>query len=160
MKVQSFAHAIAKAEGFYIRGTVPSRYHNPGDLTCPRFTHCYDGQRGVSKRGYVIFRNDAAGWSALKQQLTSIINGTSKKYDLRMTFAQMGHIYACDRRWARKITGWLGVDLTTTLAEYFEIPPSPFQLPPEAFNARLSSTRTDVGDTAQCYGQNPLRRER
>src|SRR5208282_4316140 len=31
-KIERFAHAIAKAEGFYRKGTIPNRYFNPGDL--------------------------------------------------------------------------------------------------------------------------------
>jgi hypothetical protein len=116
-KVQDFAHAIAKAEGFYNRGTIPARYHNPGDL---KFVSVkYPGQVGIGKAGHVIFRNDAAGWAALTHQIEKAINGDSQFYNPSMTFRQVAKKYAGNYRvWLKNVTGVLGVDADMSIYDY------------------------------------------
>lgn len=52
---------IATREGFYHKGTLPARYHNPGSLV-------YNHQRNAIKGGYhhfAIFKSDEDGFRAL-----------------------------------------------------------------------------------------------
>lgn len=57
---------IAKKEGYYKKGTLPARLHNPGSLW---FCH----QRGakLGPRGFARFANDKAGWSALERDVVA-----------------------------------------------------------------------------------------
>jgi len=118
--VERFAHAIARAEGFYRRGTIPNRYHNCGDLKAVKgFT--YPGQVGIGKGRHVIFANDAAGWNALYHQINKMISGESRHYSPQMTINQIARFYAGNwRQWARNVSHNLGVPSTTTLAEVLE----------------------------------------
>jgi hypothetical protein len=117
-KVQDFAHAIAKAEGFYTRGTIPNRYSNPGDLKA-RAGEKYPGQKGIGKGGHVIFRNDAAGWAALTHQIEEAVSGDSQFYNPSMTFRQVAKKYAGNYRvWLKNVTGVLGVDADMSIYDY------------------------------------------
>src|SRR5947209_5334458 len=77
---QQLAEAIARAEGFYQKGSVPNRTHNPGDIRATRGEH-YPGQVGLNKHGYIIFRNDRAGWAALNHQIDKMVEGESRHYN-------------------------------------------------------------------------------
>ena len=119
-RVERFAHAIARAEGFYRRGTIPNRYHNCGDLKAVRgFT--YPGQVGIGKGRHVIFANDTAGWNALYHQIGKMVSGESRHYSLSMTINQIARFYAGNwRQWAKNVSHNLGVPSTATLAEVLE----------------------------------------
>lgn len=122
--IDAFAVAIAKAEGFYTRGTIPNRYHNPGDIKVRRGEK-YFGQVRVGKGGHIVFRNDAAGWFALREQLRKMIEGGSVFYTPSMTLRQIAKRYAGNYRvWAKNVSHNLGVDPDTTIAELFDIPPT------------------------------------
>jgi len=117
------AEAIAKAEGFYQRGTIPNRYHNPGDIKFDR-SFRYHGQVGVGKGGHVIFRNDAAGWYALREQIEKMKSGESRHYSPTMSINQIAKKYAANYRvWAKNVSHNLGTVPTITIAELFDIPP-------------------------------------
>ena len=117
------ATAIAKAEGFYTQGTIPSRFHNPGDLKSIRGQK-YFGQVRVGKGGHIIFRTDAAGWYALREQLRKMVEGESRFYNLDMSIAQIAKKYAGNYKvWAKNVSKNLGVPSSITLRELFEIPP-------------------------------------
>lgn len=119
--VDTFAQAVAKAEGFGRRGALPTRYHNPGDLKAIR-GWSYPGQSGIGKANHVIFHNDAAGWAALRHQLEKIMDGRSRQYNVDMTIAQMGRKYAGFwSRWSKNVAQNLGVDKRTTLRQYFAL---------------------------------------
>jgi hypothetical protein len=123
-KIETFAHGIAMTEGFYIKRTIPNRYHNPGDLKIMARGEKYPGQVGVGKADHVIFRNSAAGYSALYHQIDKMISGESKFYTQEMTLLQVGKLYAKNSRlWAKNLAKNLGVKPSTTLEEYFELPP-------------------------------------
>jgi hypothetical protein len=116
------ATAIAKAEGFYTRGTIPNRCANPGDLKVITGWK-YPGQSGVCKGGHVHFRNDAAGWAALNHQLTKTTEGTSR-YNVNMTLKQMAKLYAGNSRiWCSAVARNLGVTPDTYLFEILDVPP-------------------------------------
>lgn len=123
-RVEQFAHGIAKTEGFYVAGSIPNRYHNPGDLKVMARGEKYPGQIGVGKADHVIFRNSAAGFVALYGQIDKMLNGESKFYTQEMTLRQVGKLYAQNSRlWARNLAKNLGVPETVTLQEYFDLPP-------------------------------------
>ena len=123
-KIHAFAHAIALTEGWGTPGTIPSRYHNAGDLKIMARGEKYPGQVGVGKANHVIFRNDAAGYAALYRQIDKMLTGESKFYTQEMTLRQVGKFYAQNsKRWATNMAKYLGVPPSTTLEEYFELPP-------------------------------------
>ena len=123
-KVEKFAHAIALTEGFDVRGSIPNRYHNPGDLKIMARGQKYPGQVGIGKAQHVIFRNDAAGYAALYHEIDKILSGESHWYSQEMTLQQMGKFYAQNSRiWAKNLAHNLGVPPSTTLEEYFDLPP-------------------------------------
>ena len=123
-KRAEFARAIARTEGCYVKGSIPNRYHNCGDLKRMNKERVYLGQIGVGKGGHIIFRDNASGWAALLQQIDKILAGESKFYTPEMTLQQMGKFYAQNSRlWAKNLARNLGVSPSTTLEEYFEIPP-------------------------------------
>ena len=122
-RVQVFAHAIAKAEGFERRGTIPARYHNPGDLKAVA-GYSLPGQVGIGKAGHVRFRNDAAGWAALTHQINKIIAGDSR-YNVNMTLKEFSKKYAGNWRvWSKNVAHNLGVTPDTYLWEVLDTAPA------------------------------------
>ena len=116
-KVERLAHAIAKAEGFYVKGSIPNRYHNVGDIKAVKGFK-YEGQIGIGKGRHVIFATDADGWRALNRQLTLIAQGYSKHYSVDMTLQQLAKKYAGNWRvFAKNLSHSLGVPQSTTLKE-------------------------------------------
>ena len=106
-RVEQFAHAIAQAEGYNLKGSIPERCNNPGDL---KGTH-FPGQIGVCKGGHARFRTASAGWAALYHQIEKIQDGTSTKYTNRATFRQVAKTYAQNYRpWLKIVTKTLQVD--------------------------------------------------
>jgi hypothetical protein len=125
-KIDSFAAAVAHAEGFNARHrNIPSRYHNPGDIKSrPNYTKL-PGQKSIGKGGHIVFKNDAAGWSALRDQIAKMLDGRSKHFTPSMTVAQIGKHYAANwRPWVKIVTRELGVSPDITLAAYFDVPPA------------------------------------
>lgn len=59
------AHLIAQEEGFYKVGSLPSRYHNPGDLR--HSPHSFHTATALDAIGQID--NDADGWADLDRQL-------------------------------------------------------------------------------------------
>jgi len=117
-KIVALSKAIAKAEGFGIPHAIPTRTHNPGDFRTTRFIPRYLGQVGINAHGYVIFKNDAAGWAALQDYILKIAEGRSRHYSADMTLAQLSNTYA--RRWQpwlRIATKELGVSPKTRLSD-------------------------------------------
>ncbi len=121
-KVEALARAIAKAEGCYVKGTIPNRYHNCGDLKAVREWK-YPGQVGVGKGGHIRFKNDAAGWDALTHQINKIIAGDSH-YTVNMNLREIGKKYAGNWRvWSKNVAHNLGVTPETDLWEILDVPP-------------------------------------
>lgn len=100
-RVDQLANAVARAEGFYVKGSKPARMHNPGDLKT-------DGN-------YRHFRTDKAGFEALTGQIVRVIEGRSKAYTLNMSIRQMARKYASSPTWPKNVAKILGVPETTTL---------------------------------------------
>lgn len=116
-----FARAIAKSEGFFIKGSIPNRNHNPGDLKGVAFP----GQIGIDVHGHAIFKNDYWGWAALDNQVRRMCEDSGSRYNPAMTLEQIGHRYARDwRRWAKNVSHEMNCKTDTTLMEIFQIPPA------------------------------------
>ena len=124
-KVALFATAVAHAEGFGVPRAIPTRYHNPGNIRSTRTGHHYAGQIGLNRSGYVIFKNDAYGWKALREQLVLMASGQSAHYNTHMTITSVAKMYATGwRTWSKNVAKQLGVEPTTTLAEFFNLEPT------------------------------------
>jgi|ERR1700675_768350 len=116
------ACAIANAEGFFKKGTLPNRLNNPGDIKS-HSAHAYPGQKGLY-HGYVIFNTSAAGWMALLNQLDKVIEGHSAHYDVNMTLRQFSKRYATSPTWIRNVSRTLGVSPEMCLWEILDVPPA------------------------------------
>lgn len=114
---KAFAEAIARAEGFYLAGSIPAKTNNPGDLKLPN-TATY-GSSGIT-----VFATAAEGWAALYRQLWLISTGRSSYYRNTMTIRQMGDVYApsADRNipgaWATNVAKYLGVSVDTPIGQF------------------------------------------
>jgi hypothetical protein len=151
-RVQELAHAIARTEGFGRVGTIPTRYHNPGDIRAHRGTH-FPGQVGLNKRGYVIFKNDAAGWAALYHQIEKVIAGESIHYTVNMTLKQFSRKYATSPLWVKNVSRFLQVTPSTTLAEILDVPPVLLVQPnPHALDSILGGNNEAKFDGSMLFG--------
>ena len=116
-KVIEFAHAIARAEGFYIHGSIPQRCANPGDLKGTKFP----GEVGLCKGGHARFANAEYGWQALYAQVEKMTDGTSHVYRPSMTFREVARLYAGNSKpWVRIITTMLEVTPDESICFYFD----------------------------------------
>ena len=122
-KLDSFSKAVAHAEGFGVKHAIPTRYHNPGDLKTIPSAAKLPGQKAVGKGGHVVFKSDAAGWDALKDQIAKMVDGRSKHFNPNMTLTQVAKRYAGNwRPWVKIVSRELGVTPSTTLAEILSAP--------------------------------------
>jgi hypothetical protein len=125
-QVDKFAVAIAHAEGFGFKRTIPSRYHNPGDMKSRATAVKLPGQKSIGKGGHIVFSNDRAGWAALKDQIAKMVDGRSKHFNADMTIAQVGRVYAVRwRPWVAIVTSELNVEATTKLRDLLCEPEPP-----------------------------------
>lgn len=120
--MEALAGAIAKAEGFGVHGTIPTRLHNPGDIRST-MRHAYPGQVGLDKHGHVIFKSDRAGWAALREQIEKIVSGESKHYSVNMTLRQLARRYATSPTWVRNVSGVLHTKPDAELWEVLDVAP-------------------------------------
>lgn len=119
-KVNDLATAISHAEGFGIRGTIPSRYHNPGDLKARPDSAPLAGQVRIGKAGHIVFKDDEAGKAALRDYILKMMDGRSGHFHSNMTLKQVARVYAQNwRPWVKVVCTELGVPPTTTLRAYF-----------------------------------------
>jgi len=125
-KLDSLATAVAHAEGFGTRHTIPTRYHNPGDLKSAVIYRKLPGQKSLGKGDHVVFENDAAGWAALKDYLSKMVDGRSRRFNADMTLAQASRIYAGNwRPWLKLVAQDLDVPTNIRLRDLllFDAPP-------------------------------------
>lgn len=104
------AQAIARAEGFYVSGSVPARANNPGDLK--------NGDVGFGAiNGITVYGSVDAGWQALYRQLWLIVTGQSAVYNLDMSVREMGARWTATEpdAWAANVAADLGVSASTPL---------------------------------------------
>jgi len=132
-KLDSFSKAVADAEGFGVKHAIPTRYHNPGDLKTIPSAAKLPGQKAIGKGGHVVFKSDAAGWAALKDQIAKMVDGRSKHFNPNMTLQQVARKYAGNwRPWVKIVSRELGVTPSTTLAEILVAPAPQAQVTEDA----------------------------
>ena len=119
-KVNDLATAISRAEGFGKGQTIPTRYHNPGDLKAFRSSTPLEGQVRIGKAGHIVFKDDEAGKAALRELIVRMMDGRSAHYHPNLTLNQVARRYAENwRPWVRVVSRELGVPPNTTLRAYF-----------------------------------------
>lgn len=120
-KVNDLASAIARAEGFYVPGSIPQRANNPGNLKSPTWTYAGEREGSTLGAGIVVFQTADAGWAALKRQIMLIVSGESNNYSLSMSIAQMDSVWTGNategRAWSDNVALAFGVNPSTTLGE-------------------------------------------
>ncbi len=113
-RTTDLAVAIAKAEGANVKGSIPARCNNAGDIRAMRGV-TLPNQVGVCAGKYIKFKTREAGMAALRHELDIISAGRSTRYNAGMSLAQMGRIWAGDSRWADIVAKTLGVSTKTQL---------------------------------------------
>jgi hypothetical protein len=121
-KLWNVCAAIALAEGYNLGpGTAPYDLNNPGDLspgdeggeqTCgtPQF---HDGS------AIIAFCTAEGGWEALYYKFNNIVGGRSTIYPASYTWTQVAQKYAGNSSaWVSNVTSYLGVDPSSTPAQY------------------------------------------
>jgi hypothetical protein len=106
--------AIALAEGYNQgAGVIPYDYNNPGDLTDDA------SQYGSGTNGITTFPTAEAGWQALYSKLQNIVSGGSSVYPSDADWTDVGNTWSGgDANWATNVAANLGVDPSTTPAQY------------------------------------------
>lgn len=120
--IQKIAEAIAFAEGFYIPGSRASRNHNPGDMTQDLIG------KGVGRDGaFIIYANDADGWTNLYAQVSGWMTGSSKNADNTFSIADISQFYTTpgtsgndQTNWANNVASQLGVSPDTSIGSISE----------------------------------------
>ena len=103
------ARAIARAEGYYVRGSKAARNNNPGNI-----------RRGPD---YVHFKTKQEGWDALTDLLTKVADGRSRVYNTDMTLRDFGKRYAQSKVWAKNVAKMVGATPDTRMWEILDTPP-------------------------------------
>src|ERR1700675_600208 len=117
-KLNCFATAVAHAEGYGVHHAIPTRYHNPGDLKSAPIYKKLPGQKALGKGDHVIFESDAAGWAALRDYLSKMVDGRSSRFNPSMTLAQVARVYAGNwRPWLKTVARELNAAPPTTLSQ-------------------------------------------
>lgn len=120
-KIKDFANAIARAEGFFVNGSIPDRACNPGNLKTPNWTAAGELEGKTLGEGIACFSSDDAGWSALYRQLFLIVSGRSSAYSLDDTIATMAITWTGNTTegsvWAANVARSAGVSVNTKLVD-------------------------------------------
>jgi hypothetical protein len=108
-RVKRIAEAIARAEGFGVKGAIPTLRNNPGNIR--------DNSKPGSPVGtYVSIK---AGWEALYNQVSRMLAGNSL-YPRGWTLAQVAKRYTGESRymdWANNVARFLGVSTSIVFSE-------------------------------------------
>lgn len=125
-RIVDLSLAISLAEGFGMKGKIPTIYHNPGDLKPPNGSGSYwSGQNGVGTGGHAIFKSDTDGWNALRKQIRLWATNKSAVVGTGNTFLELAQSYAEDwQPWIANVLRYLqsqghNVTASTTLGDYF-----------------------------------------
>jgi len=97
-----WARAIARAEGYYVPGSLPQRLNNPGSLK--------DAATGRLR----AFESPLQGWAALLAQLRLVTQGRSAHYRPEMSLRDFARIWTGGDNpegWAAAVAQELGVPL-------------------------------------------------
>lgn len=120
--------AVALAEGFNQgSGTAPYDLNNPGDLSPGdengQATAGPPQAHGGSR--IIYFTVVEGGFRALYQKFSNIVNGDSSVYPASYTWTQVAGTYAGNASaWLNNVTTYLGVDPSSTPAQYVQGPAS------------------------------------
>lgn len=123
-RIERIMQAIARAEGFFVEGSVPYRANNPGDLKL--------GDKGHGLiNGITVFDSDEEGWAALRNQVTIIVEGRSPVYNewarelgkrnsSELTIAEIAQKYTATEQdhWARNVASALGMSVNDPLGGF------------------------------------------
>jgi hypothetical protein len=121
-RIWDVCRAIAAAEGYdQGRGAAPFDLNNPGDLS-PGDEHGFATVGPAEFHGgssIIHFAKPADGWNALRLKIQNIASGRSNVYSADWSWMQIAEKYAGDAaNWSRNVAASLGVDVTSTLADY------------------------------------------
>lgn len=110
--IQRLAHAIARAEGYFVTGSKPKRNNNPGNIT-DDFGFPTLGKDGM----FPIFTTPLDGWDALLHFMRLILSDRSHIYRSDMTIQEMAKHYTTTEQdiWANNVANALGVTVNTPL---------------------------------------------
>lgn len=105
-RVRRLALAIATAEGFWKKDSLPRRLNNPGSLK---------DQYG----NFRAFVTEEEGWRALYRQIELMLSGKSKWYRPDMTIAEVARYYTATEQsiWASNVAKTLGVSVDTKIED-------------------------------------------
>jgi hypothetical protein len=153
----AIAYAIGVAEGGYDasgnnlnNGTIPSRNHNPGDLTVD-----VNGTATGSSGGFKVYASDGAGYAALVYQVDEWLNGSSANAGPNSTIADVSQFYTTTDQgaWAANVASVLGVTVDTQLSAIGSpnvAPQTPVQTTDDttvASNQLVDSGGNDIDDS-------------
>lgn len=157
-KLDQWAEAQAKHEGFYKAGSVAERNKNPGNIIFGPLAQSFGSvaywTHPKTKHDFAIFPSAAKGWEALERMLENAATGKSKVYNPEMTILEYASKYAPVRdekgklipniNYATSIAHQLGLPITTKIKYLVE--PEPME------NTNLLSQR-DLRWAADYLGQ-------
>ncbi len=117
-KVKAMAEGIARAEGFYVAGSLPQRANNPGDLKL--------GNLGYGEiSGKTVFPDPSAGWRALYNQVRKILtNRSTAGYSTDQTFLDVAKLYTGGDNagpWANTVARNVGLSPGNTVQDYLNV---------------------------------------
>lgn len=90
---------------------IPQRNLNPGNVKKGGLAD--NLAVGVDKQGHLIFPDEETGFKALTMDLEAKINGQSRYLPPNPTIAQLGKVYAEDKKWGEKVAKILGISPLT-----------------------------------------------
>ncbi len=112
--IKAVAEAIARAEGFYVAGSITARANNPGNLKI--------GDRGNGViDGKTVFATAQDGWNALYRQLLLIRDGKSRNFKPTDTWREFARTWVGTSdadNWAANVTNRLGAATTDSVGGY------------------------------------------
>lgn len=115
--IKLIAESIATMEGFYTRNSVAQRNHNPGNLRRWGNVQVIDG--------YASFPSDAAGWEALRSQISRNVKRglTLREFFCGKRGVYPGYAPATDgnhpNNYAEYVAGRVGIDPDKPLPEVY-----------------------------------------
>jgi hypothetical protein len=126
-KAQELAVAIARAEGFFVAGSLPQRSNNPGDMELGNNGWgLIDAKTVYGKADWNADLDDKTdGCSALRRECAAILTGASAVYNMNDTFVILADKWTggdSPETWLSAVIDHLGVLATMTLREYVLAP--------------------------------------
>lgn len=130
-KIEKFAEAQARHEGFYIKGSIAQRFNNPGNLIFGPLAQSFGSTsfytHSKTKHDFAIFPTPEQGWKALYRLIENAATGKSKVYSPEMTILEYASKYSPVRdekgrlipnhNYANSISKQTGLPITTKIKE-------------------------------------------